>query len=88
MSDLLLDSSCNASLSFTISKLVAVDTVHDYDHDLSNWFGSSANILIEIPYMTSYLKAIVRFSISITVSKIPTGEMCTVLTMTFGIGQR
>ena len=58
------------ALYVTISKIFAVEIVHDCDLALSYCSMSNAKILIESPYMTLYVKAIVMFSISVTISKL------------------
>ena len=55
------------------------------DHDLENWLRSNLNMLIEIPYATSYLMAIVMFALSITILETFTVEICMTLTSTIRI---
>ena len=74
-------------LYVTISEIFAVEIVHGHDLDL--WTGSrlNANKLIESPYMTLYLTAIVMFAISVTISKQYAVRMCMTLTFRKGQGQ-
>ena len=44
-------------------------------------------MLIEIPYMTCYLTAIVLFSKSVKISKIYIVKICMILILTFRMGQ-
>ena len=71
------------ALSVTISKLFAIEIVHDLDYDLYG-LRSHINNPIESPYMTCCLMVIVIFIIS----KIFSDEMCVTLILTFRIGQR
>ena len=64
------------TLSVTIYKIFLVEIVQDHDLDLWNGSRSNTNILIESPYRTFCLVAIVMLATSVTISKLFAVKMC------------
>ena len=83
MSDFLFDGN---ACSVIVSTIFAVKIVRDHDSDL--WNDSMSNIVIESPYMTLRVMAIiVMFAISITISKLFAVKMYMTWTISFRMGK-